>query len=110
MKQLLQIIMLYSCGQVALYILSLRYGIDASGIGLGWHAFALFPPATILFALLPHLCYSIGMFEAYAVPNMPILDNVRSLNSIPRTFAHCRALHHLPCISHARICTWGAVP
>ena len=42
-----------------------------------------------------------GMFEAYAVPNMPILDNVRSLNSIPRTFAHCRALHpstmHFPC-------------
>ena len=78
-KELLQIIMLFTCGQIALYVLSLRYGIEVTHIGAGWHLFALFPPITVLFWLLPHLCWSIGMFEAYAVPNMPILDNVRGL-------------------------------
>lgn len=77
-KQMLQIIMLYSCGQVALYCLSLAYGINASGAGWGWHIFALAPPMITLFILLPILCQSISLFEAFAVPNAPILDNVLS--------------------------------
>ena len=108
MKEFLQIIMMFACGQVALYILSLRYGIEASGIGAGWHVFALFPPAAILFVLLPHLCYSIGMFEAYAVPNMPILDNVR--RPAP-TRPHVRAVArrtHLPCRRPSVNCAWDA--
>jgi len=78
LKELLQIIMLYSCGQVALYTLSLFFGINASAIGAAWHVFALLPPIITLFVLLPHLCHSLALFEAYAVPNAPILDNVIS--------------------------------
>jgi hypothetical protein len=77
-KQLLQIIMLLSCGQVALYSLSLAYGIFASNVGDGMHFLALLPPSVTLFALLPHLCYTIALFEAYAVPNEPVLDAVIS--------------------------------
>jgi len=78
LKQLLQIIMLYSCGQVALYALSLAYGIEDTGVGGAWHLFALFPPCFTLFVFLPHLCQKLALFEAYSVPNAPILDNVIS--------------------------------
>ena len=63
---------------MALYTLSLAYGIEASGVGWSWHVFAMLPPVTTLFILLPLLCRSLSLFEAYAVPNAAVLDNVIS--------------------------------
>jgi len=77
-KQALQVLMLYSCAQVAFYVLSIVNGIDSLRANTGWHIFSIAPPLITLFILLPHLCRSMSLFEAYAVPNASILDNVIS--------------------------------
>jgi len=78
MKQLLQVIMLNMCGQLAVYMLTLFHWIDAIGLGGAWHLFALFPPFFTLFILLPWTMQIYALFEAYAVPRAEILDNVIS--------------------------------
>jgi len=78
MKQLLQVVMLNMCGQVAVYILTLFHWIDALGLTGAWHLFALFPPFFTLFGLLPWTMHIYAQFEAYAVPRAEILDNVIS--------------------------------
>jgi len=78
MKQLLQIVMLNMCGQIACYILTIYHWIDAIGLPGSWHFLALFPPFFTLFALLPWTMHIYAQFEAYAVPRAEILDHVIS--------------------------------
>ena len=106
LKQILQIVMLNMCGQIAVYVLVLghyienlpcpldtkdlmenrgifvfekdgkEFGGECGGIGGYFHFLALFPPIAIMGVLLPLTMAVYVEFEAYAVPREDILDNV----------------------------------
>ena len=77
-KQLLQIVMLNMCGQIAVYVLTMSHHIDEQQMDGSFHFLSLFPPFVILFGLLPWTCQIYAHFEAYAVPRADVLDNVLS--------------------------------
>jgi hypothetical protein len=79
--------MLLMCGQVAVYILTLFYHLSAARLPGAWHFFALFPPIFTLFVLLPWMCHSFALFDAYAVPNPDIVDAVISDEEARETHA-----------------------
>ena len=78
LQQLLQVVMLLTCGAFALYATSLAYGIEAAGLGGAWHVYALAPLIMTLFVLLPDLAHQLALLEAFSEPVLPIVDNVIS--------------------------------
>ena len=117
LKQLLQVVMLNMCGQIAVYVLTVSHYIDnlpcpldklresdfsvrtCGTIGAYFHFLALFPPLAIMGCLLPMTMAVYAEFEAYAVPRADILDNVLAdadMLASHRQYEHFKTLYKNP--------------
>mmetsp|Transcript_35060 Transcript_35060/g.67404 ORF Transcript_35060/g.67404 Transcript_35060/m.67404 type:complete len:864 (+) Transcript_35060:221-2812(+) len=102
MGQMLQIVMLLTCGLLAFYFVHLVYNINHTNVGPGWHVAVMLPPLVTLLVLLPDAVHHFGVFEAYAVPNVSVLDHV--ITDAEQREADLRMLRT---VLEQRLCTPG---
>jgi hypothetical protein len=75
-QQVLQILALFSCFQLALYVMTVAYNIQAEGMNALWHLVMIAGFCASTFYLLPMAISVLALIQGYAQPDPDVLDAV----------------------------------
>lgn len=75
-QQLLQVLSLLACFQIALYVMTFAYNISAEGMNALWHLVSIAGFCVSIFYVLPMAISVLALFQGYAQPDPDVLDAV----------------------------------